>query len=642
MNGRFCRVVCLSLASLLAASALSGCAAAVDLSVRPQDDIVTMSAVDTEKTTITIRAEYNVSNETLRSALAAKFPEVNFVSVFHCSQETQYELRQSLLGGSAEDLVISPNMKSIADIAPQTLLDLSGEALTNNYAGSALEACQLDGKLYYLPGPSSVYGIVYDKTLFAQNGWQVPKSYDEFLALVKTIDASGIRAIQPTCKYPRQAQLMFTMFDYDAVFGGVDNYRWMKNYQAGTASMRGQIEPALDRYRELQAADVIRAEDFEMQPGNRSTMLYRDHTCAMIVENEQAALYAEQAGSDHEYGMFPFWCGNEANSDNVMSIPGYYVGINAALAQKGSEKKLAKVKEVLAYISTPEGQLAISGGELLQMSNVTGTSFTENEFNAGIMDTIRKGHAVPEVELMSTGNANAAEKALKANLQKYLEGSVSADELIEACDAARTGALNTAVDRGETVGQAADNFTCLETGLFIADALREKAGAQIGLCLVGTTHCGMVGRIYKGDICAADIASLSLSVGTTSGDPNDKKLWKVSMTGAELTQLLRDATAFAPNDNVPNIPYYVASGLKIKFAPWKADKLVSVTLADGSRLDPDQTYTVALWGWPFAAACPGTVEQVYEDSCDDILTAAVKSAGTVRPDNDERFTVTYS
>ena len=591
--------------------------------------------------TITIRAEYNVNNEALRSALEVEFPDVNFVSVFHCSQETQYELRQSLQSGQAEDIVISPNMKSIADIAPETLLDLSGESFTDNYIGSALEVCQIDGELYFLPGPSSIYGIVYDKTLFGQNGWQIPKSYDEFIALAKTINASGVRAIQPTCKYVRQAQLMFTMFAYDQVFGGVDNYKWTKNYQAGNASMKGHIEPALDKYKELQAANVIEMGDFDVQPGNRSTMMYKDHSCAMIVENEQAVLYAEQAGSDHEYGMFPFWCGNGANSDKVMSIPSYYVGVSARLSQKGNEAKLAKVKAVLTYISTPKGQTAISGGELLQMSNVAGTDFKENEFNTAIMATVQKGNAVPEVELMSTGNGNAVEKALKNDLRKYLEGSVSDDQLIADCDAARDGALKGSVERGEVVAQASDNFTCLETGLFIADALREKADAQIGLCLVGTTHCGMVGRIYKGDIHTADIASLSLSVGTTSGDPNDKKLWRVSMTGTEFIDLIKTAYMFNPNDNVPNIPYYVASGLKIRFAPWQTDKLVSVTMADGTKLESDQTYTVALWGWPFEDACTGTVEEVYEDSCDDILTEAVKKAGTLTPDNSGRFTLAY-
>jgi ABC-type glycerol-3-phosphate transport system substrate-binding protein len=631
--------VLLSIAALL--GALSGCGGRAASAASPADDIVTMKSVDTGKMTVTIRAEYNVGNEAIRSALAAKFPDVNFVSVFHCSQETQYELRQSLQGGSAEDIIISPNMKSISDIAPDTLLDLSGESFVEGYGGAALEECQAGGKLYYLPGPSSMYGIVYDKTMFAQHGWSVPKSYDEFISLVKTIDAAGIRAIQPTCKYARQAQLVFTMFDYAETFGGVDNYKWLRDYQSGSASMKGHVEGALARYKELNAAGVIKPEDFDMQPGNRSSMMYTDHSCAMIIENEQAAKYAKQAGSDHEYGMFPFWCGNGADSDYLMSQPGYYIGVNAALGRKGNEKKLAMVREILAYISTPEGQLAVSGGELRQISNVTGTPYTKDDFNSGIQSTIEKGHLVGEVDLMASGNNNAAEKALKKGLRQYLEGSMDAGALMAGCDAARDSALSAGVDRGEPVGSAEENFTCLQTGLFIADALKNKAGADIGLCLVGTTHCGMVGRIYKGDIYAADVGSLSLSVGQTSGDANDKKLWLVSMTGAQLLELLKTGYTYDPNDNVPNIPYYTASGLKIKFAPWQDDKLVSVTMADGSAVESGRTYTVALWGWPFDTPCPGTVEKVFDDSCDDILAAAIKQAGALKPFDGGRGALLY-
>ena len=106
-----------------------------------------------------------------------------------------------------------------------------------NYQSDALEECQIDGKLYYLPGPSSVYGIVYDRTMFSEHGWQVPHSYDEFLSLVGQIEAEGIRAIQPTCKYARQAQAVLTMFNYADTFGGVDDYQWLLDYQKGKTSM---------------------------------------------------------------------------------------------------------------------------------------------------------------------------------------------------------------------------------------------------------------------------------------------------------------------------------------------------------------------------------------------------------------------
>jgi raffinose/stachyose/melibiose transport system substrate-binding protein len=626
-------------AAVLAAVMLAGCSGSGQ-SLKLKNDIKTMQEPDPGKMTITIRAEYNVDNEALRSALAEKFPDVNFVSVFHCSPETQYELYQSLQGGTAEDLVISPNMKAAAEIAPGCLLDLSAEDFTQNYNAEALEKCQIDGKLYYLPGPSSIYGIVYDRTMFAEHGWKVPHSYDEFTELVKQIDAAGIRAIQPTCKYARQAQMIFTMFNYADTFESVDDYRWLLDFQQGKTSMEGHLDAALAKYQEMNRTGIIRPEDFDMQPGNRSKMLYTDHTCAMIIENEQAAHYAEQAGSDHEYGMFPFWSGG-SGTDYLMSQPGYYIGLSAALGKKGNEAKLARAKEILRYISTPEGQLAICGGKMTQISNLKNTEYAANDFNADIMDTVRRGNLVSEVDLMASGNNNAAEKMLQTDLRKLLEGSVTDKDLEKDCDEARTKALREGTVRGETAGTAEKTFTPLETGLFIADALKEKAGADIGLCLVGTAHRGMAGRFYKGDIGSKDIDSLSLSVGTVSDNPDDKKLWLVSMTGSQILDLLREGYGYDPNDNVPNIPYYVASGLKIRFAPWKEDKLVSVKMADGSALDSGKTYTVALWGWPFDDACLGTVQKVFEDSSDDILTEAVKKAGTITPYTDARFTLVY-
>ena len=634
------RQVCSCFFTLFLAAALSACGKKLPDEIRG-NDIITMTPVSKDRMTITIRAEYNVNNEAIRSALAEKFPDVNFVSVFHCSGETQYELRQSLLSGEAEDLIISPNMKAVSDIAGETMLDLSAENFADAYNGQALEGCAVDGKLYYLPGPSALYGIVYDKTLFEQKGWEVPRSYSAFLKLAETIEASGIRAVQPTCRYARQAQMVFTMFNYGSSFGGVDNADWLLHYQNGEGGMQGHLEAALERYRELNAAGIIRPEDFDMQPGNRSRMLYNDHSCAMIIENEQAMLYAEQAGSDHSYGMFPFWCGDGPDDDYLMSLPSYYIGVNARLLSGSNTAKLGKIKEILAYISTPEGQLTLNGGAMRQLSNVAGTPYTKDAFNKEIQEAVLKGNVVPEVDLMASGNNNPVEKALQSGLKEYLAGSITAEELLSGCDAVRDRTLQSGLDRGKKIGTAESSFTGPETAMFIAEALRQKAGADIGLCLAGTSHCGTVSRIYKGDIYAADINSLSLSVGVTNGNKDDKKLWLVSMTGAELKKLLDTGYKEVPQDNVPEIPYYTAAGLRIRFAPWKEDKILSVRLADGSELDDGAEYRVALWGWPFASACPGKVEQVFDDSSNDIITEAIEKSGSIRPSGNGSFTISY-
>ncbi|MCI2062730.1 MAG: extracellular solute-binding protein [Eubacteriaceae bacterium] len=603
------------------------------------NDITTMTPVSRNKMTVSIRAEYNVNNEAIRKALAEKFPDINFISVFHCSQQTQYELMQSLSGGTAEDIIISPNMKAVSGTASGYLLDLSACDFVDRYKGNALEECQLNGKLYYLPGPSSVYGIVYDKTMFRKHGWKIPKSYTQFISLVKKIDASGIRAIQPTCVYPRQAQLVLTMFSYQNQFSGVDNAVWLENYQTGKSRMSGHMDGVLKRYRELNRAGVIKASDFQMQPGNRSTMMYKDHTCAMIIETEQAERYAEQMNSDHEYGMFPFWSADSQDADYLMTSPNYYIGINKSL--ENNSKKLQAVKKAVDYLSSAEGQEAVNGKDSNLLSNIRGVKYEKTSFNAGIMSTVKKGNLVREVDFMNSGNANPVEKELCLDLPQYLSSKMSARALMADCDKVRNETLSKGIDKGELIGKAQKTFSVAETANFIAAALKNKAGADIGLCYAGNIHRGMVGRIYKGNIYAADVSSLSLSVGVAGTDPNDKKLWLVSMTGSQIRSLLEEGYKYDPNDGVPNIPYYVASGLKITFAPWRDEKIVSVKMTDGSSLQNDKTYKVALWGWPFEKKCAGKLLKTYDETSEQIISAAIKKAGTVAPADKKEFIIDY-
>jgi N-acetylglucosamine transport system substrate-binding protein len=59
-----------------------------------------------------------------------------------------------------------------------------------------------DGKQYVLPYYFNVWGMWYLPDLFAKNGWQPPKSYDELLALCEKIKAKGIAPITFQGKYP--------------------------------------------------------------------------------------------------------------------------------------------------------------------------------------------------------------------------------------------------------------------------------------------------------------------------------------------------------------------------------------------------------------------------------------------------------
>jgi ABC-type glycerol-3-phosphate transport system substrate-binding protein len=79
--------------------------------------------------------------------------------------------------------------------------DENGVALRDKFLPYYLEANAIeiqmdDGEYEYrdfvLPWHSSYHGIVYNKTMFENNGWELPNTTDELLALTDEIKAAGV------------------------------------------------------------------------------------------------------------------------------------------------------------------------------------------------------------------------------------------------------------------------------------------------------------------------------------------------------------------------------------------------------------------------------------------------------------------
>jgi len=116
---------------------------------------------------------------------------------------------------------------------------------------------------------------------------------------------------------------------------------------------------------------------------------------------------------------------------------------------------------------------------------------------------------------------------------------------------------------------------------------------------------------------------------------------KVKMTGSQLMNALNDPPGYESGaaDCV-----YAFSGLKASVDPWNAigGKYLSVTMADGTPLDPDTVYTVAFWkGMVRNAYITDTVES-YKDTYVSLLSDAIRNAGTISPVEDGRMTLIWS
>lgn len=63
------------------------------------------------------------------------------------------------------------------------------------FVEGSLNGYTYDGKLYGLPRNTDIGVFYYNQKMFKDNGWEVPKTYDELLALAEKINAKGITPV---------------------------------------------------------------------------------------------------------------------------------------------------------------------------------------------------------------------------------------------------------------------------------------------------------------------------------------------------------------------------------------------------------------------------------------------------------------
>lgn len=568
-----------------------------------ENEILTTTAVNQEKTMITARYEYGVPNEKLEELIEKQFPNVDIVMVHDGSDSRAYTLENNFKNGIEQDLIFSRSLPSIQNIAEEYLVELSEESFVDAYLTSALDSCaDKDNRLFFLPGASDIYGVVYDRTMFLENGWEVPTSYTEMKELIQTINEANltttwiedgeekkgnVSAINLSLMYPDAFQIMFNTYAYQDVYRDAENMEWIRDYQNGTTSMLGHMEPAAEKFLELVDAGLIEEKHFDTQPWDRSYQMYKTHETAMIVEKQQAyqnnQSIEENDAIRHEIGMFPFWTSDEENSDYLYAMPSYYMAINRASAEESKEKKqlLLDIFEYLSQVDTQQSLL----GESSQISNVKDVPLSIDDFTEGIRQTIEEGRIIHTFFFAGNESESPVEWSLRDHAVSLIRGEISAKEWLLMADEARDHFING--DDLETVyGDATETFSHLETMQLVGDMYREVTGAEIALVYSGTGNEGVTGKLYQGDITDASFLCFSP---TRRGSSNEDGIAVGTLTGQQILDCLNG------NENMDAHVFTIASGLNVEFNPWAklGNRVLSCTLPDGTKIENEKEYRVA-------------------------------------------------
>ncbi|WP_395028831.1 ABC transporter substrate-binding protein, partial [Robinsoniella sp.] len=324
------------------------------------EDVLTQKASAKEKTQITVLVKYAFTINEFEKAVEKQFPDIDLVQVGNYTRNMGIEEYAARLEhDDLPDIVITWPLDVGREYWSERLLDLSGMEFSSRYNTSMLNDISADGKLYYLPGPAQVRGIIYNKTLFQEKGWEVPEDYEGFLELCSTIEASGIRSIQLGFQNQEVLDTAFTGYNFGNYFSRPQDLEWMDHYNQGIGSFGDQFDGALDVFQQMADAGVWKASDLEIDYSEREKMLFT-RQCAMVEDSSlMAKMGYGQTGTKDEFALMPYF-NPGSNNDWARLYMVCYIGLNKHLAEEENKDKYERVMELMNYISTVEGQKMLS------------------------------------------------------------------------------------------------------------------------------------------------------------------------------------------------------------------------------------------------------------------------------------------
>lgn len=597
-----------------------------------QEDILTQKVSSDGRIPITVLVKYAFTINGFEKAVEEKFPDIDIVQVGNYTRDmgvSEYSSR--LEHDDLTDIVMTWPLDVGQEYWADRLMDLSGFEFTSRYNISMLNDISNNGKLYYLPGPSQVRGIVYNKTLFNENGWQVPKNYDEFVTLCKAIEKSGIRSLQLGLKNSEVLDTAFTGYSLSDCLGKPQHSQWIKNYNAGIGNFEEHFAPALNTFQDLIDEGILKKTDLDVGYAERENMLFT-RKCAMVEDSVLITKMGNsQNGTNDEFALMPFFTPGGEDWARLYMV--CYIGLNKHLAEPENKEKYEAVMKLMNYVSTVEGQEALISDTGAMFSSLVGVAPPDIPEIKDLLPALQNGRYAVFSPLMN------AQSALREGLAGMLTGELSIKDVAKMVDAQNASPPMEVVS--EQLGTATSDFTLIETGNFITDSLRAESGCELSLFLDNGKDGkyngkGVSGRLYKGDVTEADIGRIlpDLKHGETG------TLWKVEMTGTDLIKTLENSIAV---DNNIGGWFYYFSGLRMEYNP-SADpgsRIHKITTDDGKAIDNKKVYTIAVMDESlpneYLKSCVKTDKSIAE-----ILKESIVQQKTISPTKDQRFVVANS
>ena len=247
-------------------------------------------------------------------------------------KDAAYDLRDMVLGGHSPDFVYLPSNEEsgitealIKDKAMLSLDDVANDVSSLVLSGAFDNACckpYEDGKIYLAPLFFEQEGLIYNKKLMSENGWSVPATWDEFVALAEECDKKDIAIFTYAGREPEEFVDMFAAAVAPVI--GTEQTNKLFDYDKDTWTDNEQVKAfaeKLDAIKKLvvSGSSTKTADDVKESFKNGEALFISGSTSdlAELLEDENA---------DYGFAAYPSLSGEQVNT---VSLSEMYIPVEA-------------------------------------------------------------------------------------------------------------------------------------------------------------------------------------------------------------------------------------------------------------------------------------------------------------------------
>lgn len=536
---------------------------------------------------------YSVPLEHFEKLVEDTYPDIDLVIERNTSTTLNGDSERRLRNGHGKDLIVTTlptgNVK-------EYVLDLSAEAYADKFQSTVMSSVKIDGKTCYLPLPGQYSGYILNRTLIEQMGKELPASTQDLKELLEEGKRNGIGIGEDSSMFglitvdPAAVGSYIFGTQIPDFLGTRAGVEWSAGLDNGTAVFSGVWDHSLDGLLECVDKGYLNATAIAVTKGNATPVTHRMLTGSLLFSYGNVSLLTElnNRSDKNEYVMIPF-LSDTGNKPWTFSIPDGYLAINKALSN-GTEKEdvLAACHKILDLFSTQEGQDAWIEDTSSTTSYLTGYDGVKNEVPPGLNDCVKEGYVynlqVPSNIIRYFGK----------NMISVLSGTITMQEALAAVDDYCLNGSEEEDYNQSVVGSIAEDmlyenfntrFEETAIGNLVSDAIAEYTGADIAVANGGSIRASL----YAGDVTGADLTAVS---------PYDNKIIVVEVEGQVIFEMLKNGISRLNQDNgFPGGRFLQVSGIRYSYRPMDGSlpgEIVSVTLTDGTELEPEARYTLAI------------------------------------------------